>query len=304
MDDTQSQVLGEGERTSFASPAPSWWDAFPNADELLLGPSFAQARTAQGAPNLGSPSLKSPPIFSGPPSTVAPPGMTLIDYLRLTQPTVFNRPAPPPASGDPSAPKPIQFGLFGRDGDGLGVATSEPELARRMGIITSTANGLTDRQRQRLQQLSGYISSPYWKAFANTIGWSERAGYGTLSGRPAFSTSFDPDFDSYPGRGAGRFQITSGTYPGLSKQLGLTDFSPRTQNLMAAQIVLGKGAMPAIMSGDLASTLPTLAHTWTSLPRGPGLPGVNARQRANSFDDVMKIYQQELREALDQPNAP
>jgi muramidase (phage lysozyme) len=288
------------------------WSQFQPVDErALLGPSFTQAVRAQGAPQLGATATPPQPIFSGPPSAMVPPGMNLIDYLRLTQPTLFDRPAPKSTStgsvlGDANAPRPMQFGLFGRGpaGSDLGIATSDPELARRMGIVTSTANGLTDWQKQRLQQLEGYVASPYWKAFANTIGWSERAGYSTIGGQPAFSRSFDPDLDSYPGRRSGIFQILPDTYSGLSSDLGLTDFSPSTQNLMAAELVLGKGAMPAIMRGDLASALPRLAHTWVSLPQGPGLPGVNRRQKAHSFGDVMTIYQQELRRALGEPPAP
>ena len=63
---------------------------------------------------------------------------------------------------------------------------------------------------------------------------------------------------------AGRYQFLKGTYDGVAKQLGITDFSPESQDKVAIALMLQKG-VDFNDGADLASNVGRINNVWTSL---------------------------------------
>lgn len=123
----------------------------------------------------------------------------------------------------------------------------------------------------RLSTPENDLKNPNLRAFLDTIAQAEGANYDTLYGGETFN-----DHARFPGHGkhtaAGRYQIEAGTYHDLSVALVLTDFSPYTQDLMAVQLLIDKGAMKPLLVGNIDAALSGASVPWVSLPVGPGLP--------------------------------
>lgn len=65
---------------------------------------------------------------------------------------------------------------------------------------------------------------------------------------------------------AGAYQIINPTWRGL-KFLGLGDFSPRSQDVMAVQLLKACGALADIVAGDFVGAIDSASGTWASLPK-------------------------------------
>lgn len=63
---------------------------------------------------------------------------------------------------------------------------------------------------------------------------------------------------------AGRYQFLKGTYDGIAKQLGITDFSPESQDKVAIALMLQKG-VDFNDGADLALNVGKINNVWTSL---------------------------------------
>src|SRR5205807_102100 len=74
-------------------------------------------------------------------------------------------------------------------------------------------------------------------------------------------------FGRRPSSASGRYQIIADTFNRLSGQLGIGDFYPHTQDLMATRLLEEKGAIEPLMRGDLDTVLPLIAGVWASLPK-------------------------------------
>jgi muramidase (phage lysozyme) len=91
---------------------------------------------------------------------------------------------------------------------------------------------------------------------------------------------------------AGRYQIIYPTYAGLSGELGLHDFSPETQDRMALQLVFERGAMPYVVSGEIATALNMCRHEWASLPGAGALLPNGQKQHENRLRDLLAVYEE------------
>ena len=52
------------------------------------------------------------------------------------------------------------------------------------------------------------------------------------------------------------------------KQLGLKDFSPKSQDAVALQQIKERGALPMIDRGDIRQAIDRCSNIWASLPGG------------------------------------
>jgi muramidase (phage lysozyme) len=146
---------------------------------------------------------------------------------------------------------------------------------------------------QPLSELEAALQHPNVQAFLDVIGHTEGATYDSLyNDRIGRRRKFD-DYSAFPGSGdhtpSGRYQIVEPTYAGLSRQLGVTDFSPHSQDLMAAQLLKEKGALAPLLNGDLDTALEGASKTWASLPQGPAQAG-RTGQPYTSYDQVRRLY--------------
>lgn len=78
-------------------------------------------------------------------------------------------------------------------------------------------------------------------------------------------------FDKYPrinkkNSAAGAYQITAATYDDFAPRLGITDFTPNSQDRIAVALLRNTGAYDAIMAGDIENAFLLSSKRWASLP--------------------------------------
>ena len=66
--------------------------------------------------------------------------------------------------------------------------------------------------------------------------------------------------------GAGRYQLLSRWWDAYRQQLGLKDFSPKSQDAVALQQIKERGALPMIDRGDIRRAIDRCSNIWASLP--------------------------------------
>jgi muramidase (phage lysozyme) len=139
------------------------------------------------------------------------------------------------------------------------------------------------------------------KAFLDMIAVSELGykllnnsddGYNVLVG----GTLFDNGYATHPNilvpipslginsTAAGRYQILYRNYVAYSKQLGLHDFSPASQNAIAVQMIKERKALPLIEDGNITEAIVKVSNIWASLP------GAGYDQHENKLADLLKAY--------------
>ncbi|WP_341774253.1 glycoside hydrolase family 24 protein [Burkholderia gladioli] len=118
-------------------------------------------------------------------------------------------------------------------------------------------------------------------------------GYNVLVGATAANPMTFSDYSAHPdvlnraldSTAAGRYQINFPTFRTLSRQTGLTDFSPSTQDAMALQLVANKGALNDVDAGNIQAAIAKCAPVWASLP------GWTYGQHTNSVPTLLAWYQ-------------
>lgn len=71
--------------------------------------------------------------------------------------------------------------------------------------------------------------------------------------------------NGYTTTAAGRYQILKKTYDSL----GMKDFTPRSQDLAAIQLIKNNGAYNDVVNGDFVSAIKKTNRIWASLPGSP-----------------------------------
>jgi len=154
--------------------------------------------------------------------------------------------------------------------------------------------------------------SPALKSFLDLLAWSEGTssspvtqndGYDVIvsgvDGKHTFTDFTDhpfangrppivvrPDPDRLVSTASGRYQIILGTWSIYKGRLDLTDFSPASQDAVAAQIVAERGAAEKIAAGDIAAAITLCSNIWASLP------GNNYGQGGKPMDELLEKYQE------------
>jgi muramidase (phage lysozyme) len=110
------------------------------------------------------------------------------------------------------------------------------------------------------------------ESYLNGISKAEGADYDTIVGGSKFN-----DYSKHPGKvgvttkegpstAAGKYQITKTTYNYYAPKLGITDFSPESQDKIARAIIKDKNAEEDIKKGDFETAHNKLGSVWASLP--------------------------------------
>ena len=119
------------------------------------------------------------------------------------------------------------------------------------------------------------------KAFLDMLAWSEGTdngrqktrnhGYDVIVGGELFT-----DYSDHPQTchakpklksGAGRYQLLLCWWDAYRKQLGLKDFSPKSQDAVALQQIKERGALPMIDRGDIRQAIDRCSNIWASAGR-------------------------------------
>lgn len=143
--------------------------------------------------------------------------------------------------------------------------------------------------------LRAALSHPNVAAFARVVregesGQSERAyfmRYGGLGKPPAYFESlldhpriYEPTVNGKRSSAAGAYQATATTWDEEQKKWGWPDFSPGCQDEFFVARLLYRGAIKAVMDGNLEEACRLCKNEWTSLPGGSEENAATARARA------------------------
>lgn len=94
----------------------------------------------------------------------------------------------------------------------------------------------------------------------------------TMGGRPITSTA------------AGAFQFLSSTWDETARIMGLSDFTPASQDRAAVGRIAARGALEDAKAGRLSAALSKVAREWASMPGSPyGQPVITAATAAAVF---------------------
>lgn len=138
-------------------------------------------------------------------------------------------------------------------------------------------------------------------AFLNTIAGSEGTpnipgsdnGYRALFGGGVFASYADHPRIRFPlprlslvTTAAGRYQLLARYYDAYKHLLGLTDFSPLSQDKIAIRQITECKAMDDITAGRFSAAVAKCAHIWASLP------GAGYNQPENKIMTLEQFYTQ------------
>lgn len=164
-----------------------------------------------------------------------------------------------------------------------------------------------EAMRKRLvEELKKLRDDPKIQAMLRTISFAEGANYNTLFGGGTFGS-----YEAHPNQrvtaklggqeitstAAGAFQILKRIDDTLSKRLGLSDFSPETQDLKALALMKEKNAIKPLLEGDFATAVERLKRVWASLPDSP------FGQPTKKLEDLTEKYNAALEELTGQTMA-
>ena len=167
----------------------------------------------------------------------------------------------------------VVYLVYTASGNASGDQSTDPTLDGQMNTPLDTLAAAITAAGVTLNVDAGTAAANQ-TAFLSMIGWSEGADYNTLYG----GGNFD-DYSTHPNQSitaggytstaAGKYQILYNTWTYLAQELGLSDFSPATQDAMAVQLIKQKGAYTLMLNGQFADAVALLGKTWASLPGSP-----------------------------------
>lgn len=143
---------------------------------------------------------------------------------------------------------------------------------------------------------------PKIKAFLDIISWAEGTysadGYRTHFGYEKFDDFRDhprkvKSADGHDSDAAGKYQAMSFTWDRIAKKIGLKDFSPRSQDLFAIELLKECGAYDLIERGEIEKAIIAASPTWASFPKEDGY-SVYADQPAKPMPSLLQRYKKAL----------
>ncbi|OUL11607.1 lysozyme [bacterium AM6] len=138
-------------------------------------------------------------------------------------------------------------------------------------------------------------------AFLDMLAWSEGTdngkqptkdrGYDVIVGGQLFNGYADHPRVLVPlpklgiqSTAAGRYQLLRRYYDAYRKTLGLKDFSPLSQDMIALQQIRERRALPLIQAGKLSEAIKEVRNIWASLP------GAGYGQHEHKLADLVAVY--------------
>ncbi len=140
------------------------------------------------------------------------------------------------------------------------------------------------------------MNNPYanLRAFLTMIQYSEgtygQNAYRTLYGGQLFNGYSDhPNIAITKGgitsTAAGAYQILHSTWEGVAQSLGLTDFSPLSQDRAAIELISKRGALEDVLAGRFETAIDKCRKEWASFP------GAGYGQGERSIALLTQVYQ-------------
>lgn len=134
------------------------------------------------------------------------------------------------------------------------------------------------------------------QAFLRVIRAGESSQDDSRAYRMLFGGGLIDDLSAHPNRtvtangytstAAGAYQFLSRTWIECQKALGLTDFSPASQDLAAVYLIERRGALDDVVAGRIEEAIAKCNKEWASLPGSPyGQPTRTLEQALKTYRD-------------------
>lgn len=145
--------------------------------------------------------------------------------------------------------------------------------------------------------------SPVVRAFLRFISWAEGASYNTLVGGGTFTdTSTHPGNRGfinprYNSSAAGAYQFIKGTWNSLAARLGLSNFTPRNQDIAAVALLDQRGGLEPLLAEGAAgfdSALRAAGREWAGVPNSS--LAAEYGQRSKSYSEGVQKFGEFLAE--------
>lgn len=157
-----------------------------------------------------------------------------------------------------------------------------------------------EAHESRLAANKEYLKNSNVKAFLDAIAEAEGGDYdleyGGIKNKKNDKWRIT-DYSTHPGPGfdgkttaAGRYQINKANWrENGTKKMGLVDFSPETQDLIAVESLRQVHSIDDVIAGDIPVAIRKASATWASLPQGPGLSG-RFNQPYMEYKKFVEVY--------------
>ncbi|WP_448596760.1 hypothetical protein [Thermoleptolyngbya sp.] len=177
-----------------------------------------------------------------------------------------------------------------------------PEQNAAGGAVTSSSAGGSGAGGSANTTLS-----PNVRAFLDMIAYAEGTS-GPDGYRTMFTGRLFNDFSRHPDQAitsggltstaAGRYQFLTTTWNEVKAKLGLTDFSPESQDLACVELIRRRGALEMVEAGNIAGAINRCRMEWASLPGSP------YGQPVKTMSELLNVYEQALRRYQGQATQP
>lgn len=150
-------------------------------------------------------------------------------------------------------------------------------------FLTGIANTMTSSVQNAFTDPASSLSVPNVQAWLAAIRTTETGtagprSYTTIAGGgqlqslasyPNVQTSLVINGQRVTTHAVGAYQFMPATWSDAASELGLTDFSPSSQDLAAVWLTKRRGALADVINGDLVSAIQKCNKEWASLPGSP-----------------------------------
>lgn len=134
------------------------------------------------------------------------------------------------------------------------------------------ANSRAEKLKPFLQNVNVQRFLDYISAAEATTEHGYRTNFGgsrieDLSSHPRESRPFtNTKGEKKTSSAAGRYQIMPATYDDVAPKLGISEFQPIDQDLIALELIRRKGVLDDVASGDFKKAIESLGSTWAGFP--------------------------------------
>lgn len=134
-------------------------------------------------------------------------------------------------------------------------------------LATYLANPNVQKMLRVIGQAEGTVNSKYADPYR--VGFGGRA-IDSLDAHPNILADFtQTDGTKNKTSAAGAYQFLKSTWDEEANELGLKDFSPRSQDLAAINRLRKRGALDDVLNGRMDVAVSKLGNEWASLPSSP-----------------------------------
>lgn len=184
----------------------------------------------------------------------------------------------------------------GTDGTGDWLTTADQALADTANNAADWLNSITggilnigNMTKAKPDMLNNRNVQAMLKVIRKAEGTDGPDGYRMLFGKSLFNSYADHPRQTikasgYTSSAAGAYQIKASTWDETAQIMGLTDFSPASQDLAALGRIAARGALDDVLAGRLDTAIKKINREWASLPGSPyGQPTISMATARSLF---------------------